>query len=56
MILKSRENFGAAGGVGEIGERKQCGMCGLHIGSIGQAENYDIRGGDFVGTGSVGAE
>ena len=31
-------------------------MRGLHIGAIGQADQDDIRGGNFVGAGSVGAE
>ena len=54
-IIKSRENVGAAGSEGELVERKQCGMCGLNIGAIGQTNKDAIRGGDFVGAGSVGA-
>ena len=38
------------------GERKQCGIRGLHIGAIGQANEDSILGGDFVGAGSVGAK
>ena len=31
-------------------------MCCLHIGAIGQADKDAIRGGNFVGAGSVGAK
>ena len=54
--LHIRRNVGAAGGEGDLGEREQCGMCCLHIGAIGQADEDAIRGGDFVDAGSVGAE
>ena len=55
-ILRSKESVGAAGGEREQGGREQCGMRCLHIGVIGQAEEDAIRGGDFVGAGSVGAK
>ena len=54
--MKSRENVGAAGGEGDLGERKQCGMRSLNIGAIGQANEDAIRGENFVGAGSVGTE
>ena len=54
--MKSRENFGAAGGEVELGEREQCGMRYLHIGAVGQADKDAICGGKFFGTGSVGAK
>ena len=56
MILKSRENVGNTGGKGELGERKHCGMCALHISAIGQVDKYAILGGNFVVAGSVGAK
>ena len=31
-------------------------MCGLNIGTIGQADEDAIRGGDYFGAGSVGAK
>ena len=34
----------------------ECGMLGLHIGAIGQADEDAIRGGNFFGAGSVGAK
>ena len=54
--MKSREHVGAAGGEGDLGERKQCGMYGLHIGSIGYANEDAILGGKFIVAGPVGAE
>ena len=56
MILKRTENVGTLGGEVELGDRKQCGMPGLHIGAIGQANEDAIRGGDFFVAESVGAE
>ena len=35
---EEQEKSDAAGGEGELGERKQCGMHGLHIDAIGQAK------------------
>ena len=56
MILKTRGNFGVACVKGEMGERKQCGMCGSRIGTIGKADEDAIQCGDFFGAGIVGAE
>ena len=55
-ILKSSENVGAAGSKGELREQNHCGMRGLHIDAIGQADADAIRGGDCFGASSVGAE
>ena len=52
-ILKSRENVGAAGCKVDMGEREQCGMCCLHIGAIGQADEDAIFCGGFFDAGSV---
>ena len=43
------------GGEGKLREQEKCGMCYLHIGAIGQADQDAIFGGEFVGEGTVGA-
>ena len=52
-ILKIRENIGTAGGKGDLGEQKKCGLRGLHIGNIGQADKDAIQGVNFFGAVSV---
>ena len=53
--MKSREIVGAEGSKGHLGGLEHCGMCYLHIGAIGQADQDAIFGGEFVGEGTVGA-
>ena len=56
MILKMKKTICASSGKGKMWEWKQCGMRGLHIGAIGQADEDAIQCGNFIGAGSIGAE